>query len=399
MTTSLWHRNETFGTRYFDAAIIGGGIAGISAALAFERAGLRVAVIESNRVASGASGRNAGYLMRGMAESYAVACEKLGRDRAAAVWRWSEQNLSDLRELGIADNETFRDQPSCLLAISEEQARELERSHEMLLEDGFESRLCGAADKTDSVWKSDIPSVGLLNPSDATCHPVQLVARLASNLETAVFLSGTSVHAINADSDRAHPVIVRTTHGVVRAGFVLACLNAYAQNLFPSLRGLIVPKRGQMLAAKPRDPDVRLDFAYYANHGNEYFRQLRDGTVIFGGARRHEPSTEANHVEGTHPDVQSKLEEMLGRFVTPDYEVVARWGGAMGFTSDDLPLVGPLPQEENLPESRVWICGGFTGHGMSLGHRTATIAAKAMLGQADRPAWARTPSEATPLST
>lgn len=388
MSTSLWQRRDRLGSPRFDAVVVGGGICGVSAALTFERAGLSVALIEAGSLAAGASGRNAGYLMRGMAESYAVAIERLGRERARAVWRWSEENLASLRAEGIGSTEGYAAMPSCLLATSDAEADEIRRSQDLLIEDGFESRLCDENEQADSAWRSGRFSAGLINPGDAVCQPVRVVEHLAAKLTRTRVLDGCAVHAIEDAADGE--VVVRTALGDVRAPRILVCLNAYAAGVLPSLRGAVVPRRGQMLAARPLEAGTRLSFAYYANRGNEYFRQLADGTLIFGGARRFEPEDEAGEHGGVHPMVQAKLEGFLSDYVTDRYEVVARWSGLMGFTDDDLPLVGPLP---GLGE-RAWFCGGFTGHGMSLGHLTATAAARAMVGEGERPHWARSPAEA-----
>ena len=51
------------GERRVDVAVIGGGFTGLSAALSLAGAGLRVIVLEGNRIGSGASGRNNGLVI------------------------------------------------------------------------------------------------------------------------------------------------------------------------------------------------------------------------------------------------------------------------------------------------------------------------------------------------
>jgi len=48
-----------------EVAVIGGGVAGLSTALALARRGRNVAVFEAARVGDGASGRNAGFVAPG----------------------------------------------------------------------------------------------------------------------------------------------------------------------------------------------------------------------------------------------------------------------------------------------------------------------------------------------
>src|SRR5690606_29163117 len=57
-------------------------------------------------------------------------------------------------------------------------------------------------------------------------------------------------------------------------------------------------------------------------------------------------------------------------------DITTRWSGVMGFSPDGLPLVGPLPE---FPAGNVWFCGAFTGHGMSMGFRTAGAAVAGMV--------------------
>src|SRR5262245_66627949 len=74
-----------------DVVVIGGGVTGCSCALTLAQGGLRVRVHEARRVADGASGRNGGFAMHGLAISYRAARERVGRDTATALWRFTER--------------------------------------------------------------------------------------------------------------------------------------------------------------------------------------------------------------------------------------------------------------------------------------------------------------------
>ncbi|MEM1185467.1 MAG: FAD-dependent oxidoreductase [Planctomycetota bacterium] len=375
MTVSLWQRDSSEKVET-DVAIVGAGVCGLSAALECEARGVNALIVERERVASGASGRNAGYLMRGMAESYAVACEMYGRDRARAVWAWSEDNLTALRDLGASDLENCEPRPSCIVALDETEERELRRSISLMAEDGFETHLLEPSATTDALWRSGRPKVGLVNPNDAVCHPVELMRMLRDRLTSTPVNEGREVFSIDRDD---HQVLVHARGLTIAARRVLVCTNAWAGELVPDMRGVIEPKRGQMLAAKPVEP-TPLDFAYYLNRGDEYIRTGPDGLILVGGCRRFEPQDQSGDRGGVHPAVQDGLERHLRELVTDRYEVVARWSGVMGFSPNGLPIVGPTPDDE-----RVWVCAGFTGHGMSLGHLAGRRTAAAMLGAAPRP--------------
>jgi glycine/D-amino acid oxidase-like deaminating enzyme len=223
-----------------------------------------------------------------------------------------------------------------------------------------------------------------VNQHDAVCDPVAMVNLLADGLRKTRIVESCEVidlvadgHMRGVDAEEVHGgggVRVRTSRGDVSASVVLVCTNAQASELITDLRGVVRPKRGQMVAVAPRKGPIELTHSYYLNRGDEYLRAGPGGVLLMGGARKHEPSAEEGDHGGVHPVVQERLEQWLRDLVTDDYQVVARWSGVMGFSPDGLPLVGPVDQGRS-----VWVCAGFTGHGMSLGFLTAAHAVNAIL--------------------
>ncbi|MGI8806996.1 MAG: FAD-dependent oxidoreductase [Acidimicrobiales bacterium] len=74
-----------------DVAVLGGGFAGLSAAyhLVCERPDLDVAVVESQQVGAGASGRNTGILRPGVGGTMTDLCRRFGDQEAARLYRAS----------------------------------------------------------------------------------------------------------------------------------------------------------------------------------------------------------------------------------------------------------------------------------------------------------------------
>jgi gamma-glutamylputrescine oxidase len=380
LSVSVWQESGPLAGVRADVAVVGAGIAGLSAAAEFERAGLSCVVLERGAPAAGASGRNAGYLIRGAADNYAAGVRDFGRETARALWRWTEQNHEDLKAIGLDRLGSYDARPSCLLTHSEAEAEELTASAALLREDGFGVGLIrpGDAGSDDTIWTRSQPLLGLVNPGDAVCNPVELVGLLCSRLEKAELYTGCDVTALERVSDDA--VALKTSLGTMTAGRVFVATNAAAGRLLPSLRGLVEPNRGQMLAL--HCPGVRLGYAYYADHGSEYMRQLDDEHVIFGGARLHDEAGERTDSEEVTETIQGRLEAIARDWLGDEIRVVSRWAGVMGFSRDHLPMAGAVGGD-----SGVWFCGGFTGHGMSMGHRTAACAARAMLGEETLPGW------------
>jgi glycine/D-amino acid oxidase-like deaminating enzyme len=386
MTVSHWRRTNVLGEIHCDALVVGAGVCGVSAALHLQRRGLDVRVVERDHLCAGASGRNAGFLMRGAADNYAAGVKHFGRERTRALWTLTEENLAGLRREGIETLPRYQKIPSVLLALTEREHDELRESVDLMAADGFRVSWLDRGD--DDAWRSGRVLGALVNPDDAACFPIELIAHLAATLRRPVHERQEVVDFSRAS---AGTVRVRTTDGVFVAPRVLVCTNAYGPLLFPELAARIAPRRGQMFAmasAAGRRP--RLDASYYVNHGSEYLRQALDGTVVVGGCRTYHAEKEVGYEDVVTPWVQNDLETFAASLLNVPrntLEITARWSGVMGFSFDDLPLVGPVEDAigERGWDRRVWFCGAFTGHGMSMAFRTSELAVDAMLTGSDGP--------------
>src|SRR5246500_1520635 len=72
-----------------DVCVIGGGLAGLTAAREVARRGWSVALIEARRVAWSASGRNCGFVLPGFGADPRAMVERVGVDRARELWKLS----------------------------------------------------------------------------------------------------------------------------------------------------------------------------------------------------------------------------------------------------------------------------------------------------------------------
>ena len=119
-----------------DVGIVGAGVTGCACALALAEAGLRVRVVDARRVAEGASGRNGGFALRGTAAPYDEVVASFGRERALALWRWTEDELGAIEHLA---GDAFRRVGSLRLAADAEEREDLRDEVEGLWADGLEA--------------------------------------------------------------------------------------------------------------------------------------------------------------------------------------------------------------------------------------------------------------------
>src|SRR5271170_4448459 len=97
------HRGTLRGEHRTDVAVLGGGIAGCSAALHLAKRGYRVVLLEARSVGYGASGRSGGQTIFGLAAGQKALTAQVGRDDARRLFDLSIEAL-DLTQSLIRDH-------------------------------------------------------------------------------------------------------------------------------------------------------------------------------------------------------------------------------------------------------------------------------------------------------
>src|SRR5688500_5078771 len=114
-----------------DVAIVGGGLAGLSAAIELADRGKRVVLLEAREVGWGASGRNGGQVIAGLACDISAIEALRGIDEARRIWAMTLEGLDilRLRRERFAIDCDWR--PGFLsVAVNARKAQELRRWHE-----------------------------------------------------------------------------------------------------------------------------------------------------------------------------------------------------------------------------------------------------------------------------
>jgi len=335
-----------------DVEIVGGGVTGCSCALTLAQRGLRVRLHEARAIASGASGRNGGFALRGGAMPYDSAREWLGADHAAAFWRLTEAYVDRMGELG---GDAFRRTGSLRLA-GEDERDELRAEYEALRSDGFAAE-----------WRDELPEPlasrfpgALYHPDDAVLQPARLVRRLA----VAAAEAGVEIR----EHDRVEQL------DALEAGTIVVATDGYPSGLLGELEGLIIPTRGQMVATEPL-PERLYSMPHYGRHGLDYWHQDPDGRLLVGGFRDADMAAEFTATEETTPRIQDALVEFVEALLGRRPEITHRWSGVFGLVPDLLPVVGQVPGREGL-----WVAGGYSGHGNVLGLMCGDLVAQAIAG-------------------
>jgi gamma-glutamylputrescine oxidase len=361
-----------------DIAVVGGGLAGCSAALHLAKRGFKVALLEANFVGYGASGRSGGQTIFGLATSQSSLCAQVGRGEARRLFELSVEALdlvqSLIREYGIecdyrANHVHVATKPRHLAELSG-------WYRELCEEYAYDSvSLLGRAELEAHV-KSARYLGGLLDTRSGHLHPLKFtqgVARAAEASGAAIFEHTQALRYEEAGGK----VVVHAAHGRVRCRQLVLCGNAYLGSLAPALSRRILGVGTYIIATRPLEPDLAQSLlpsdAAIAdiNWILDYFRLSADRRILFGGQVSYSAFQPRHLAESMRRRMVRIFPELSA------VEVEYAWGGYLDITLSRAPDFGRL-------SPNVFYLQGFSGHGMSLTVLAGKVVAEAVAGSAER---------------
>jgi glycine/D-amino acid oxidase-like deaminating enzyme len=358
-----------------DVCVIGAGFTGISAALHLAERGYNVHVIEANKVGWGASGRNGGQMIGGIAGEKHVA-KHHGRDveDLFAELRWAGHNIIRERvrkyEIQCDLKQGYVD-----VALKQSHMRDFEADYERLRKAEFphEVRLL-SRDETRAMTGTDTYIGALLNMGNGHLHPLNLCigeARAAVS-QGATIYEQSPVVAI----DRGSRPRAVTENGSVKADAIVIAGNAY-HHLERKLRGIMFPVNSFIVATEPLSGDVVAEINPHdvaicdPNFILEYFRLSADKRLLFGG-RLNYFGDDPKVIEAKHRKKITRHYPQLSN-IRIDYA----WGGKIGVPINRVPLLGRI-------SPNIFYSQGYSGHGVNVTHLAGQIMADAIAGTMER---------------
>jgi gamma-glutamylputrescine oxidase len=371
------HHETLRGAIRADVVVLGGGIAGCSAALHLAKRGYRVALLEARAVGFGASGRSGGQTIFGLAASQKALAAEVGRDDARRLFDLSVEAL-DLTQSLINENAIDCDyHPNHVhVAVKPRHLQELEEwARELHEEYGYPSARLLSRDELKSHVRSERYLGGLIDPRSGHLHPLKFtrgVARAAEAAGVEIFENSQVLRY-----EEGPEVTVHTAHGSVRCAHLVLCGNAYIGAVAPSLARRILGVGTYIIATEPLGEErVRALLPSNAaiadiNWILDYFRRSADHRLLFGG-RVSYSAVQPPHL------AESMAKRMRRIFPTlADVKVAYAWGGYLDITMNRAPDFGRLAPN-------VFYLQGFSGHGMSLTGLAGKVVAEAVAGTAER---------------
>ncbi|MBO3273896.1 NAD(P)/FAD-dependent oxidoreductase [Pseudomonas schmalbachii] len=362
-----------------DIAIIGGGFTGVATAVELAERGYKVAIVETNKVGWGASGRNGGQVTGSLSGDAAMSKQMrqwLGDDVDDFIWhlRWRGHDIirNRVEKYGIQCDLKFGHLHA---AMKPAHMDELKASHEEAQRRGMGDQvtLLDAAGVRANQG-SDIYCGALRNTRNMHLHPLNLCigeAKAAESLGALIFEHSEVLDIVHGE----RPAVV-TAKGRINASQVLLAGDVYHKLERKQLKGMIFPAMGGIVTTAPLGELAQQinphDLAVYdCRFVLDYYRLTGDGRLLFGGGANYSGRDSRDIAGELRPCIERTFPQLKG--VQIDFQ----WSCAMGIVMNRIPQLGKLSQN-------VWYCQGYSGHGVATTHIMGEIMAEAMSGSLEK---------------
>lgn len=360
-----------------DVCIIGGGFTGVSAALHLTELGYDVVLLEAEKIAWGASGRNGGHVGVGQRKGQRELVSMVGNETAHTLWDYGLEAVGLVRS--ICENHNIDcDLKQGVLHV----AAKLSHVDDLRLEAkhlrsayGYDKIRFVDRDETANMVGSSNFYAGQLDGGSLHLHPLNFALGIATAAEKA----GASIFQDSrvTSFSTGSTCVAITREGSVRAKFMVVGCNGYLERLNSTMAAKIMPINNFLLATEPLRPElakslIRDDVAVQdSKFVINYWKLSGDNRLLFGGGE--------NYTKRFPTDMKSFVRKYMLR-IYPQLEATRidyAWGGMLAVTMNRLPSYGRLADN-------VFYAQGYSGHGIPTATMAGKLIAEAVSGDASR---------------
>ncbi len=272
-----------------DVVVVGGGIAGCSAALHAAEAGARVVLVEAQTIGWGASGRNGGHVAAATKQTPQEILRSYGPVYGPRLHEASEQGPELV--FGLAEKHGMNasvvrcgilsaaHSPAALKTLEAKAAYQQAQGRPVRMLDRHGAAEAIGSDSYLGAW---------FDARGGTINPLALVRGLAR----AAIGAGARLHEKSPARCLTHTGRIWRVDcdaGSITADHVMLCTNAYTDDLWPGLRRSIVPVRAYQFVTAPLSSNLRRSILPGGQPMTDTTRLLSgirvhaDGRMQFGG--------------------------------------------------------------------------------------------------------------------
>ena len=373
MTTRDYTPNEPLQANIeVDVAIVGGGFTGLSAAYHIKKAepNLRVALLESQIIGFGASGRNGGFNMTLFGLTLEVTAFRFSKEKAKAAHHYMERSVDYLQEL-VSDLNIdcdYEHNGFLRVATSEKYKKRILKDMALAHELGLTGIEWLDKEQTREQVQSPMyigawwePRCGILNPAKLSWGWTEVLDPMGVDI-----FENSPVAEIARENGK---IRLDTPKGCVRADKVVMATNAWS-HFFKELKRKQVPVWTHIVLTEPLTKAHFKEIGWQNRQGIEdarnlvhYYRLTADDRLAMGG--RDVSLSYGNDMDkdlnaDTFAGLKNDVHELFP--VLKDIRFTHEWGGPVSVPLDMAPAIG-FAGDKNVVYSL-----GTVGHGVSMTH-------------------------------
>ena len=375
-TTPYWKESSAFPRmpsvqrdQHVDVVVIGGGIAGLTAAYLLSRAGRTVALLERDRCAQVDTCHTSAHLTMVTDERLTDLVDRFGRTHAQAVWDAGLAAIAQIHAIAVEH------QIDCAFEWVDGYLHTPLSGRDSHDDGSFEKDAALAAELGfDAEYVRRVPLVarpGIRFESQARFHPLKYLAGVARAIKEA---GGHIYEESAAQEFTTNPL------GVKVNGRTLTCTDIVmaTHNPLVGVTGLVSATAFQTklalytsyVVAGRVARDAVPDALFWDTEDPYHYLRVethRDHDLIIFGGEDHKTGQVASTTA-----CYERLERTLMSLV-PQIEFTHRWSGQVIETPDGLPYIGQTGDHQ-------YAATGFAGNGMTFGTLGAMMMSDAVLG-------------------
>jgi glycine/D-amino acid oxidase-like deaminating enzyme len=336
---SLWQNNmQSYSPKHkvipeqvVDVLIVGGGITGLSTALALQKAGKQCLLIEANTIGFGTTGGTTAHLNTFLDNTYDQIEKDFGEKAAQLVFQATTEAIESIKrnveEYNIDCGFEYKD--GYLFSQNDKQTEALDK----ICKASFRAGL--TMEYTNSIPLPIPFEKAVVFNKQAQIHPTKYIYKLAETFENA---GGWLLQNCRAESFENNSLAeAKTSMGVIRARKLI-----FATHIPPGINLLhfrCAPYRSYAMAIKLNDglyPDA---LVYDMHEPYHYYRtqEINGSTYLIAGGEDHK----TGHSENTEFCFK-KLDSYLSKYFDIE-EIAFKWSSEFFEPADRLAYIGHLP--------------------------------------------------------
>lgn len=335
--------------RKFDIVVVGGGMAGLSAAQSFAQKGLKVALLEQYYCGSGASGKSSGFITPDAELSLSDFTNKFGKTRAKNIWELITSGVHTIKN-NIHTNSLDCDyliEDTLIVANSRFTIKQIKQEHKTRLEMGYESNYYN---------QQQLPTI---IGSEKYFAGVSYSGNFAIN--SYAYCQGIKkvLQEIGVEIFEETPVLeltdtgVRTQYAQIKADYTIVCTDRFVPDLCKLQNEVYHAQNFLLISQVLTDEQIKLIFpqkklmAWDTDIIYTYFRLTGDNRLIVGGGSV--LNTYAKNEIHHSKYIYNKLTHYFNKkFPNVCIQFEQFWPGLIGLSKDIMPIAGFDKDQKNI---------------------------------------------------